>query len=257
MDGKEGVLVPASYRLTDLALPYLLDTDDLSLCAKALYELVCHHQPDSIAQLALAAGLSRETVRRECMVLKDKGWFKLEVVKARRTIIVPTAPDELQKKLAEALTEWRNHWFRVGESLMKALLDNTVASSDYFDNCRPGHIANPKTGHRLEFDRLYYPDVAFEFQGPQHRRRTSLHQSEEEFREAQERDLVKAALAAKFGIQIVEIVETDLTIDGILAKIPNGMPLVRIDKEGKFIHRLNQMGYGFIAYCKRKSQEQM
>ena len=247
--------MPASYRLTDLALPYLLDTDDVSLSAKGLYQLVCHHRPNSIAQLALASGLSRETVRRECMVLKDKGWLKLEVVKARRTIIVPTAPDKLQKKLANALTKWRHLWFRVGESLMRVLLDNTVASYEYFDNCRPSDIANPKTGHRLEFDRLYYPDVAFEFQGPQHRQRTSLHQSEKEFMDAQERDLVKAALASKSGIQVVEIVATDLTIDGILAKIPDGMPLVRIDRGCKFIRQLNQTGYGFIAYCKRKSQE--
>ena len=32
--------MPASYRLTDLALPYLLDTDDVSLSAKGLYQLV-------------------------------------------------------------------------------------------------------------------------------------------------------------------------------------------------------------------------
>ena len=73
--------------------------------------------------------------------------------------------------------------------------------------------------------------------------------------DAQERDLVKAALASKSGIQVVEIVATDLTIDGILAKIPDGMPLVRIDRGCKFIRQLNQTGYGFIAYCKRKSQE--
>jgi len=79
-----------TYRLTDLALPYLLDSPDISFCAKGLYILICYIQPESLAHLASASGVSRVIVRRECNALKDEGWLSFDILKSERTIITPT-----------------------------------------------------------------------------------------------------------------------------------------------------------------------
>ena len=135
---------------------------------------------------------------------------------------------------------------------MRAMLDNTVAVSGCLDNCRPTHIANPKSGYRLEFDRFYYSQgVAFEFQGIQHRRRTSLHEGDEEFEEAQMRDLVKIGLSLKHGIEVVEITEADLRIDKIVTRIPERLPLLRVDRASRYVRRLDRVGQEYIFWCKR------
>lgn len=243
----------AMYRLTDLALPYLLDSTDISFCAKGLYVIICHVQPESLAHLTSVARISRAVIERECKALKEKGWLSFEIAKSRRTVIIPTAPDEVQQELVNWLDEVRETWVPRGENIMRAMLDNTVAVSNCLDNCRPSCITNPDSGHPLEFDRFYYSrGVAFEFQGIQHRVLTSLHESNEEFEEAQMRDLLKVGLSTKYGIEVVEITEADLRIDRIVARVPAGMPLVRIDRESRFVRRLDQIGQGYIHWCKRK-----
>ena len=241
-----------TYRLTDLALPYLLDSTGISFCAKGLYILICHVQPESIAHLALVSGVSGPVVKRECKALKEEGWLSFDITKSQRTIITPTALDEVQQELVKWLDGVRATWFPAGENIMRSMLDNTVAVSGCLDNCRPTHIANPTSGYRLEFDRFYYSQgVAFEFQGIQHRRRTSLHKSDEEFEDAQIRDLVKIGLSVKHDIEVVEITEADLRIDRIVTKIPDRLPLLRVDRASEYVRRLDRIGQEYMYWCKR------
>ena len=241
------------YRLTDVALPYLLDNAGISFCAKGLYILICHAQPESIVRLASVSGVSEAVVRRECNTLKEEGWLSFDIAKSHRTIITPTAPDQVQQELVEWIEGVKAAWFPFGENLMRAVLDNTVAVSRYLDNCRPGHIVNPKSGYRLEFDRFYYSlGVAFEFQGIQHRQLTSLHEGQTEFEEAQMRDLMKTGLSLKHGIEVVEITEDDLRIDRMITKIPARLPRVRIDRASEYVRRLDRFGQEYIYWCRRK-----
>jgi len=236
-----------SYRLTDLAYPYLLASADISFRAKAIYDLVCRYQPDSLAEIAAISKLARKTVRKECEALKKYGWLRFEVAKSSSTIIIPTAPSPIQTRLSTDLAEYRRFWALFGESMMKVMLDNTVLSSDYLDNCRPHRMSNPETGKALELDRLYYPNVAFEFQGRQHHQLTALHKDEQQFERAQLLDLAKVGLGKKLGIEIVEIAAADLTIDGIIAKIPKILALQRVDMEGEYIRFIDAMGRDYIT----------
>jgi hypothetical protein len=241
-----------TYRLTDLALPHLLDSTDVSFCAKGLYILICYIQPESLTHLASLSGVSRAIVKRECNALKEEGWLSFDIMKSERTIITPTAPEGVQQQLVEWLDGIKDTWFPMGESIMKAMLDNAVAVPRCLDNCRPTHIANPASGYRLEFDRFYHSHgVAFEFQGIQHRRRTDLHKSDEEFENAQMRDLVKIGLSSRHSIEVVEITAADLRIDKIIAKIPARLPLLRIDRAGKFVRHLDRIGQEYIFWWKR------
>ena len=129
---------------------------------------------------------------------------------------------------------------------MKVMLDNTVQSSNCLDNCRPQQMSNPETGKALELDRLCLPNVAFEFQGRQHHQLTSMHKDEQHFERAKLLDLAKVGLAEKSGIQIVEININDLTIDGIIAKIPEALEIQRIDRDGEYIQFIDAMGRDYI-----------
>lgn len=165
----------------------------------------------------------------------------------------PSAPDQVQQELVKWVEGVKAAWFPFGENLMRAVLDNTVAVSRYLDNCRPVHIANPKSGYRLEFDRFYYSlGVAFEFQGIQHRQLTSLHEGKTEFEEAQMRDLMKMGLSLKHGIEVVEITEDDLRIGRMITKIPARLPRVRIDRASEYVRRLDRFGQEHIYWCRRK-----
>lgn len=234
--------MPRSYRLTDLAYPYLLASSDVSFRAKSLYDLICRCRPNSFAHLAALSGLDPRTLRKECEALKKHGWLKFETAKSLSTIIIPTAPSAVQTRLSVDLTEYRRFWPWYGESIMKVMLDNTVHSSNCLDNCRPHRMSNPETGKALELDRLYYPNVAFEFQGRQHHQLTPLHKDEQQFERAKLLDLAKVGLGTKLDIEIVEITIADLTIEGIIAKIPKVLEIQRIDMEGEYIRFLDAMG---------------
>lgn len=245
-----------SYRLTDLAYPKLLASDDVSFSAKALYDLICRCRPDSLAQLAEISGLARRTVRKECEALKEHEWLKFNAAKSWSTIIIPTAPSTVQVELSVELVKRKRFWARVGESIMKAMLDNIVQSSECLDNCRPQRMSNPETGRALELDRFYYPNVAFEFQGTQHYELTPLHKDKQHFERAKLLDLAKIGLGAKSSIQIVEITAADLTIDGIIAKIPEVLVIQRIDMEGEYIRFLDEMGRDYIVnWESRRAQD--
>lgn len=238
--------MPRSYRLTDLAYPYLLASTDISFRGKCLYDLICRCRPNSLAEITAISGLAWKTVKKECESLKKHGWLKFEITKSLSTLIIPIAPSAVQTRLATDLTEYRRFWAWFGESLMKVMLDNTVQSSSCLDNCRPQRMSNPETGKALELDRLYFPNVAFEFQGRQHHQLTSMHKDEQHFERAKLLDLAKVGLAEKLGIQIVEITIDDLTIDGIVAKIPETLEIQRIDREGEYIQFIDAMGQDYI-----------
>jgi hypothetical protein len=104
-----------------------------------------------------------------------------------------------------------------------------------------------------EVQRFYYSlGVAFEFQGIQHRRLTSLHEGKTEFEEAQMRDLMKMGLSLKHGIEVVEITEDDLRIDRMLPKIPARLARVRMDRASEYVRRLDRFAQEYIYWCRRK-----
>lgn len=81
---------------------------------------------------------------------------------------------------------------------------------DYFPTCRPKFLRNPKTGRCLELDgynaRL---NLAFEYQGIQHRQFTPrFHSSPEDFEKQLYRDSVKKEILDSLEIDLLEIPDT-------------------------------------------------
>ncbi|HEY3365256.1 MAG TPA: hypothetical protein VGK74_09405 [Symbiobacteriaceae bacterium] len=111
-----------------------------------------------------------------------------------------------------------------GEAFMQEYLSLLIDSDQFTDTARPGFLVSPQTGERLELDRFYPPNVAFEFNGAQHYRRTARHSQEEA--DAQHlRDLIKAGICLYRGIHLVIIRTDDLSLQGMTSKIGQSMPL--------------------------------
>lgn len=67
---------------------------------------------------------------------------------------------------------------------------------------------------------------------------------------------MRMALSAKFEIEVVEITETDLTLERMIAKIPEGLEILRIDKRSRYVRYLDRTGLSCMAWCKRKRKRE-
>lgn len=91
------------------------------------------------------------------------------------------------------------------EERVREVLENYF--DDNFPTCRPKFLKNPKTGRCLELDGYNAGlNLAFEYQGIQHRKYTpKFHKSEEDFRKQQYRDKVKKEILKSLEIDLLEV----------------------------------------------------
>lgn len=131
---------------------------------------------------------------------------------------------------------------------MKKWLDYLIAPTEYIDNARPTFLQSPETGEPLEYDR-YYPSyrVAFEFQGPQHYAPTRVYPNLDQFREMRKRDVMKRGLSSEHGVTLVTIMPDDLSLDGMLKKIPPVLPKAVIDPAGPYARELERVSAEYRA----------
>ncbi len=111
----------------------------------------------------------------------------------------------------------------LGEALMREYLSLLVAAEDFEDDAAPGFLVNPLTGERMQLDRFYPPDVAFEFNGPQHYGATDQF-SEEDAARQRARDLMKLGICVSRGIRLVVVHPQDLTLAAMGRKIGSLLP---------------------------------
>ena len=159
------------------------------------------------------AGSSRSYVSHACNELNRSGWLRF-VNTPNSRIAVPAFPREVEDERIEKLLWEKDMAPYLGEFLMRKLLDNTVASTTFMDNARPSFLRNPKTNQPLEYDRLYFEGVAFEFNGEQHYSTTSEFPDPQALQERRTRDLIKVALSLENGITLVTVVDEDLSVEG-------------------------------------------
>ena len=130
------------------------------------------------------------------------------------------------------------------------MLDNIVASSDFLDNCRPDHITTRRQDTALEFDRQY-AEVCLRVSGNSTRKPTSLPKRRGSLQTHRHGDLNQLGPVNRS----LEITEADLRIDRMITKIPERLPLLRIDRTAKYIRYLDQIGYSYISSCRRARKQ--
>lgn len=206
----------------------------------------------SIAELSRLTGQGRRAIRSQCKRIVDCGWVVV-VPEGNRKVAYPTMPYECQLRIAEQYKERLRFVSRVGQTHMHEWLTVLVDSCSILVDVRPWFLQNPPTGEYLEYD-CFLPEpynVAWEFHGQQHFRTTERFPSEEALQQLQLRDHVKASLSQRHGIELVIVTEQDLSYDGMLAKIPPGVPLRYVDRNGPRVRSLESLCEEYAANVRR------
>lgn len=168
----------------------------------------------------------RSVLKEALSELKQAGWLtsqqKNQFAPLHFSLVDPTTTFT-KADLVKAMRRIQRAPFR-GEALMREYLSLLIDSDQFADDSAPGFLENPLTGERLEFDRFYPPNVAFEFNGPQHYGATNLF-SAEEATQQQARDYMKIGICITRGISLVIVHAQDLSLKGMQAKVGNLLPL--------------------------------
>ncbi|MEX0974398.1 MAG: hypothetical protein WD024_03470 [Bacillota bacterium] len=218
--------------------------------AKALYMTLVQLGPCSLRELSAASQVNRETVRRLVGALARAGWAMVTGGRNRR-VVVASRPEKTQRDLVDHLREMRSVFNPVGENLSKLLLNVGVDDDRYVENARPHFLQNPRTGEYLELDRWYHERrVGEEYQGIQHFMVTST-SDEKNLKEIQARDAMKAELCRAKGVALMIVTEDDLSLDGILAKLPPQLPRAHIDRSDLYVRALEEFCEEYVASCRR------
>jgi hypothetical protein len=211
----------------------LLTNHQLGAQARVLYGLLVltpgFRHPNghfTYAELAELAHASRNTVARAVADLVEAEWIILDRTNRKDrihfTLTFPgfarglDALDQAQRRL--------EHADPYGQGLMQEFLSLLSSEDRFEDNAPPGFLVNPRSGERLQFDRYYPPNVAFEFNGAQHYRKTKRF-SQADVIAQQERDLIKHGICAIREITLVIVHPEDLTLSKMRQKVEGLLPL--------------------------------
>jgi len=198
--------------------------------------------------LSLPTGLSANTLRRAMADLAGAGWVSLRQSSRVSPITFSLGTPELRRSQFTAAVAKRRlkRSHHAGEAIMQEYLSLLIDSTQFTDNARPGFLINPLTGERMEFDRLYRENVAFEFNGGQHYGATELvTQASSDSQHL--RDLIKAGICLYRGIQLVIIHAEDLSVRGMLKKIGQTMPLRSLVGQAPLIELLEEASLPYRA----------
>jgi len=202
------------------------------------------------AELGALAGLSKNTIKQAVQRLQATGWLRT----ARRNRRSPIG-FALRNPLADradavilAIRQRLEEAMFKGEALMREYLSLLIDSDEFDDNASPGFLVNPYTGEELQFDRYYPPNVAFEFNGPQHYGPTQRYANESQVARQQGRDLIKLGICVTRGIRLVVIHPADLATDALRDKINGLLPLRDLPQNQPVLHFLDGLSR---AYRKR------
>lgn len=215
----------------------------LAPAAKTIYIATMMNQLPSIQALAARTGMDPEPVIKHCKALERLGWLQLipEGKKLRPAAIVPR---EVETAVASEVRDLIGISHFKGEETTKAFIDWTVAPTvRLIYGARPSFLLNPETGQNLEYD-IFSPKWlwATEYQGDQHFGPTKQYPGEKEFIDRFRRDLLKAQLSKQNKVRLSTVTKHDLTLENILAVIPDDVPRRAFDANGPFVQMLERLG---------------
>lgn len=221
--------------------PELSMDPKISVAAKGVYVVLQTADPRSFSDLSGLTGLTWRKARSLCRELAASGWLKLVRLYRGMEFELTMPPDVMTRYLQRMKWKILTAAYR-DEAKMKAWLDLLVWDDDYVDNTRPDFLRNPATDWPMELDRCYRVGVAFEFHGTQHYEETEWFDAKK-VREQRGRDLMKQGLCAENGIKLIIIVRTDLTYEGMNAKLPDSLPRARVKPDDPRVKFLNSLAY--------------
>lgn len=210
----------------------------------------------SVHATARKSGIPAETFRRSTRRLLELGWA-YPVRLSRGVAVIPWLPAETEEHVIAQLTRMQEGVTFRGEWLMRCLLDLLLRNFDFIDNARPEWLVTGDGSGRLELDRWYVSEnVAFEFQGPQHYRLGTPYTATVDMLEQRQRlDAIKAQLCRSEGIELVYITASDLSIEGMHAKLAGIMPVVPAPRNRPLTRYLERQCRSYRNYIARADRD--
>lgn len=221
----------------------LTNAKDIDALAKAIYVTAALALPRSMNALAAHLDLDKETVSRRCKILESKGWMK--ITKMGRSLVPNAAvPHEVEAILAIETRNLIQMSQYKGEATTRAFVDWLVSPGvKLVFGSRPAFLYNKATKQQLEYD-IYAEERswAMEHHGEQHFEPTPLYPDEKEFIERIKRDRLKMELSKQNNIRLSMVTKQDLTLERMLAAIPEDIPKRMVDPEGPYVKMLEKIG---------------
>lgn len=200
-------------------------------------------------------GTSLHTVRRAVRELAETGWLLI----TQRNQLAPIQFSLCNARAAHGKIEVEGAQRRLeaatfrGEALMREYLSLLVDSDQFEDDAAPGFLVNPLTGERMQLDRFYPPDVAYEFNGPQHYGATDLF-SREQAAQQRARDYMKLGICLTRGISLVVIHAEDLSLQTIRRKVGHLLPQRDLHGHEHLIAYLESVSRRYRLAARRRRQ---
>lgn len=240
-------------------LPYLSSDLDgfnkMPAAAKLMYLVAQICEVNSLADLARRAGISERTAVRMNKLLCRHKWFRAER-RGRKIVPIPILPPAEDERRARVFRVCYEAAPFKGEFIMGSLLNATLFLEDKMDNARPEFLKNPVTGENLEYD-IFSPTTrnAWEFQGFQHFGPTEAFPSKEKAKQQQLNDLIKIGRSMENRVTLVVMTYKDLSIDGILKRLPHHLPKRPIDRMSKYVRTMESVAADYRRWAARTEAE--
>ena len=193
-------------------------------------------------QLREMTGKALKTISRATNMLVQRGWLE----RARKNHLCPyifTVKNPIYEQCKEEIERIKRLLRRPnrrGEQLMRRHLSLIVDSEDFEDDASPGFLVNPFTDEEMQLDRYYPGLAAFEFNGRQHYEPTEF-ATPKDVAKQKARDCIKAMICQERGIPLIIVHPEDLTLERMIQKVGNYLPLRDLRKKGPVIRFLEEV----------------
>lgn len=236
-------------------LPYLSPDmagfREMPATGKLLYLMAQVRPTGSLSDLARQAGLGERSAFKLASLLKKHHWLRTER-RGHKCIPIPIIPKAEDERRARLLRECYAVSQYKGEFLLTAIQEATTFMEGAVHNARPKFLEHPVTGERLELD-VFTPETrdAWELHGFQHFGPSEIQPSKEKARLQQANDLVKLGASVMNNVNVAVMTYRDLSLDGVLKKMPEYLPRKPVDRASRFIQTLERLALGYRRWAAR------
>ena len=241
------------------SLPYLSpDMDgfnEIPPAGKLLYLMAQIRPIGSLSSLARQAGIGVRNAFRLARLMKKYGWMRTE----RRghlsipIAVIPQAEDERRARLLQMGYDVAQY---KGEFILRTCQGATIILEGVVYNARPGFLKHPVTEEKLEYD-IFNPETsdAWELHGFQHFGPSEIQPSKEKAKQQQANDLIKIGRSVVNGVNITVMTYKDLSLDGVLKKMPKHLPRRPVDRSSRYIRSLERLASNYRQWAAKTEKK--
>ena len=240
-------------------LPYLSPDmdgfDEVPPAGKLLYLMAQIRPIGSLSSLARQAGLGARNAFRLARLLKKHGWLKTER-RGNLSIPIPVIPQAEDERRARLLQMGYDVAQYKGEFILRTCQVATIILEGVVYNARPVFLKHPVTEEKLEYD-IFNPETsdAWELHGFQHFGPSEIQPSKEKAKQQQANDLIKIGRSVMNNVNITVMTYKDLSLDGILKKMPSHLPRRPVDRSSRYMRTLERLASNYRQWAARTEKK--